>query len=170
MEFSVVTHKLKSGVKPASDAAMVVALIHDFKLVLLYEYKPVVDTRLDRVKRNKPNGSTNSGILLPLSTHCYYIDTLFDWLVPVVLLYKRERKTIQYECTEVQNPRRYHMHIIHMYAIHGKMADRTCFQLRDSHAWVSNQPRANLLHPVTKVSAACYMYVNIYFSAVWHRN
>lgn len=52
MEFSVVTHKLKSGVKPASNAAMVVALVHDFKLVLLYEYKPVVDTRLDRVEHN----------------------------------------------------------------------------------------------------------------------
>ena len=51
MEFSVVTHKLKSGVKPASDAAMVVALVYAVKPVLLYEYKPVVDPRVDRIER-----------------------------------------------------------------------------------------------------------------------
>ena len=52
MEYSVVTHKLKQGMKPASDAAMVVALVHQLKPVLLYEYKPVVDLRVDRVERN----------------------------------------------------------------------------------------------------------------------
>ena len=52
MEFSVVTHKLQRGTKPASDAALVVALVLQLKPVLLFEYKPVVDTRKAMVKRN----------------------------------------------------------------------------------------------------------------------
>ena len=52
MEFSVVRHKMQRGTKPASDAALVVALVHQVKPVLLFEYKPVVDTRKAMVKRN----------------------------------------------------------------------------------------------------------------------
>ena len=53
MEFPLVVDKVKPGVKPASDAAVVVAITSkSTKPILLYEYKPVVDTRLDYVERH----------------------------------------------------------------------------------------------------------------------
>ena len=49
MEFAFITEKLKSGVKPACDGA-VVALINDAKKPIMY--KPVVDPRLDFVEHH----------------------------------------------------------------------------------------------------------------------
>ena len=52
MEFPLVVDKVKPGVKPASDAAVVAAITSKSirKPILLYKYKPVVDTRLDYVE------------------------------------------------------------------------------------------------------------------------
>ena len=53
MEFPLVVDKVKPGVKPASDAAVVAAITSkSTKPILLNEYKPVVDTRLDSVERH----------------------------------------------------------------------------------------------------------------------
>lgn len=50
MEFSVIAEKLKSGKKPSSDGAIcVVTDIQDKKPLILYEYKPTVDTRKEHV-------------------------------------------------------------------------------------------------------------------------
>ena len=52
MEFPLVVDKVKPGVKSGSDAAVVAAITSKSirKPILLYKYKPVVDTRLDYVE------------------------------------------------------------------------------------------------------------------------
>ena len=47
MEFPLVVGEVKSGVKPASGAAVV---SKSRKPILLYEYKPAIDTRMDFVE------------------------------------------------------------------------------------------------------------------------
>ena len=51
MEFPVVRDKVKHGTKPASDGAIcaIVSCDSEYRPVVLYEYKPRVDTRLDYV-------------------------------------------------------------------------------------------------------------------------
>ena len=51
MEFPLVVDKVNPGVKPASDGAVVAAITSKStrKPLLLYEYKPVVDTRWNYV-------------------------------------------------------------------------------------------------------------------------
>ena len=50
MEFALVVDKVNPGVKPASDAAVVAITSKSTrKPILLYEYKPVVDMRIDHV-------------------------------------------------------------------------------------------------------------------------
>ncbi len=51
MEFAVV-YGSQRGVKPACDAAVAVVEATSRKPVILYEYKPVVDTRWNHVKQN----------------------------------------------------------------------------------------------------------------------
>ena len=57
MEFPVIKDKVKRGTKLACDGAICAILSYDssrpqYKPVILYEYKPTVDTRLDHVNYN----------------------------------------------------------------------------------------------------------------------
>ena len=51
MQFPVINEKVKRGVKPSYDAAVcaIVSLDGGLSPVILYEYKPTVDTREDHV-------------------------------------------------------------------------------------------------------------------------
>ena len=51
MEFPVIVEKIKSGVKPACDAAVVAIVDGNEKPLVLFEYKPAVDPRKDLLGR-----------------------------------------------------------------------------------------------------------------------